>query len=64
MFSRIIFTFAIASAAVPALAQNATGDAKAAHNKIAMCTGCHGIPGYKTAFPEVYHVPKLGGQQG
>ena len=24
--------------------------------------GCHGIPGYKTAFPEVYRVPKLGGQ--
>ena len=29
----------------------------------AMCTGCHGIPGYKTAFPEVYHVPKIAGQQ-
>lgn len=27
-----------------------------------MCVGCHGIPGYKTAFPHVYHVPKLGGQ--
>ena len=27
-----------------------------------MCAGCHGIPGYKTAFPEVYSVPKLGGQ--
>ena len=29
----------------------------------AQCIGCHGIPGYKTAFPEVYHVPKLAGQQ-
>ena len=28
----------------------------------AQCIGCHGIPGYKTAYPEVYHVPKLGGQ--
>jgi cytochrome c553 len=28
-----------------------------------MCIGCHGIPGYKTAFPEVYHVPKIAGQQ-
>ncbi|MBI3371260.1 MAG: cytochrome c [Betaproteobacteria bacterium] len=28
-----------------------------------MCIGCHGIPGYKTAYPEVYHVPKLAGQQ-
>jgi cytochrome c553 len=27
-----------------------------------MCAGCHGIGGYKTAFPEVYSVPKLGGQ--
>lgn len=34
---------------------------KAAVNT-AMCTGCHGIEGYKTAFPEVYHVPKIGGQ--
>ena len=40
------------------------GDPDAAHrNKIAMCIGCHGIPGYKTAFPEVYHVPKIAGQQ-
>jgi len=28
-----------------------------------MCIGCHGIPGYKTAFPEVYHVPRIAGQQ-
>jgi cytochrome c553 len=31
-------------------------------NKIAQCDGCHGIVGWKTAYPEVYHVPKLGGQ--
>ena len=30
--------------------------------KTQMCEGCHGIPGWRTAFPEVYHVPKLGGQ--
>jgi cytochrome c553 len=29
----------------------------------AQCVGCHGIPGYKTAFPNVYHVPKIAGQQ-
>ncbi len=52
------------SAAIPALAQQPTvvGDAKEAHKKIAMCEGCHGIPGYRTAYPTVYHVPKLGGQ--
>ena len=32
-------------------------------NAIALCIGCHGIPGYKTAFPVVYHVPKIAGQQ-
>jgi cytochrome c553 len=32
-------------------------------NAHAMCIGCHGIPGYKTAFPSVYHVPKIAGQQ-
>jgi cytochrome c553 len=50
--------------AAPAHAQQAApkGDPAEAHKKIAMCEGCHGIPGYKTAYPEVYHVPKLGGQ--
>jgi cytochrome c553 len=38
------------------------GDAQAGHNKAAMCQGCHGIDGYRMAFPEVYHVPRLGGQ--
>ena len=31
--------------------------------KSAMCEGCHGIVGYRTAYPRVYQVPKLGGQQ-
>ena len=38
------------------------GDAKAGQDKVAMCIGCHGIPDYRTAYPEVYHVPILGGQ--
>ena len=49
----------------PAFSQDkkaAAGDAAEAHKKIAMCEGCHGIPGYKTAYPQTYHVPKLGGQ--
>jgi cytochrome c553 len=32
-------------------------------NAQAMCEGCHGIRGYKTAYPSVYHVPKIAGQQ-
>jgi cytochrome c553 len=38
------------------------GDAARAQAKLSMCNGCHGIVGYRTAFPEVYHVPRIGGQ--
>jgi len=49
---------------VAAAPQEIKGDADNAHrNKIAMCIGCHGIAGYRTAFPDVYHVPKIAGQQ-
>lgn len=48
------------SAAVPALA--AEGDPAAGRQKDSMCQGCHGIPDYRTAFPDVYSVPKIGGQ--
>ena len=27
------------------------------------CIGCHGVDGYKTAFPLVYTVPKIDGQR-
>src|SRR5206468_9157782 len=46
-------------AGLPAHAQ---GNAEAAKGKISMCIGCHGIPMYKTAFPEVYSVPMIAGQ--
>lgn len=49
-------------ASAPAL-HAADGDPAAGKGKTSMCVGCHGIGGYKTAYPEVYHVPKLGGQQ-
>ncbi len=45
-----------------ACAQTVAGDAKAGASKNAMCIGCHGIPGYKASYPEVYSVPMLGGQ--
>ena len=40
------------------------GDGKAGQQKSSMCAGCHSIPGYKTAFPAVYSVPRLDGQHG
>jgi cytochrome c553 len=51
-------------ASASALAQGAApvGNPNAAHDKIAMCVGCHGIADYKASFPMVYRVPKLGGQ--
>ena len=48
-------------AAAPAFAQS-KGDANAGDRKSSMCVGCHSIPGYKTAFPVVYSVPKIDGQ--
>ena len=51
----------LAFAALPSYAADA-GDPAAGKSKNAMCIGCHGIGGYKTVFPEVYHVPKIGGQ--
>lgn len=56
-----LFAAALWAAAAGPLAA-AEGNAAAGARKNAMCAGCHGIPGYKTAFPEVYSVPKLGGQ--
>ena len=53
-----LFT-ALAALALPL---HAEGDAAAGQDKTAMCAGCHGIPGFRTAYPETYHVPKLGGQ--
>jgi cytochrome c553 len=40
-----------------------TDHAQGMENAHAMCIGCHGIPGYKTAYPTVYHVPMIAGQQ-
>lgn len=57
---RFLIAACVAATAGGAVAQE--GDSQAASNKISMCQGCHGIPGYRTAFPQVYSVPKLGGQ--
>jgi len=37
-------------------------DAKSGEKKIAMCIGCHGIPGYQASFPEIHKVPMIAGQ--
>jgi cytochrome c553 len=59
--SRAIAAWMLSSLAVasPGWAQ---GDAEAGKRKKQMCEGCHGIPNYRVAYPQVYRVPKLGGQ--
>ena len=52
-----------AAQAAPAAAQNTpAGDPVKGRNKTQMCQGCHGIDGWRTAYPEVYMVPRLGSQ--
>ena len=58
-----IAALAVALAAGPAAAQGApAGDPVKGSQKVQMCQGCHGIEGWRTAFPEVYRVPKIAGQ--
>jgi cytochrome c553 len=38
------------------------GNAELGSQKVQMCQGCHGISGWRTAYPEVYRVPKIAGQ--
>ena len=62
----MFFRLAAAALLFPALAcaqgSPPAGNAAAGSQKTQMCVGCHGITGWRTAFPEVYKVPKLGGQ--
>lgn len=53
----------LAAAMAAAFSAHAQGDANSGKNKVFQCQGCHGIADWKTAFPEVYRVPKLGGQK-
>lgn len=56
----------VAAAPAPAATQAANpasiqGDASRGKGLSYTCRGCHGVTGYKNAYPS-YHVPKLGGQ--
>ena len=58
--SRLLAVLVLSAAAATA---HAAGDAASGKNKVFQCQGCHGIADWKTAFPEIYRVPKLGGQK-
>jgi cytochrome c553 len=59
---KITALLVLAGAFNAAGAADIVGNPKAAAAKVEMCVGCHGIPGYKASFPEVYRVPMIGGQ--
>ena len=49
------------AAAAPAAAKPLVGNAETGRTLTYTCQGCHGITGYKNAYPS-YRVPKIGGQ--
>jgi len=58
-----IYTLLVLAGVVnAAAAADIVGNPKAAVAKVEQCIGCHGIPGYKATFPEVYRVPMIAGQ--
>lgn len=58
---KLFALLALAGIANFAAAADVVGNSKTA-DLTRMCIGCHGIPGYKASFPEVFPVPVLGGQ--
>jgi cytochrome c553 len=58
----VLTALLIAFSAVVAQAQEVKGNAAAAANKVAMCQGCHNIPGWRASFPETHLVPQIAGQ--
>lgn len=50
-------------APVPAAMAQGAGDVERGRALGLTCLGCHGIAGYRNAYPS-YRVPKLGGQKG
>jgi cytochrome c553 len=59
LFLLLAVTVALPLAA-PAQDKKAAPESGAA--PVSMCIGCHSIPGYQASFPQVYKVPKIGGQ--
>ncbi|MBN3725655.1 c-type cytochrome [Burkholderia sp. Ac-20379] len=59
---QVVAAVIVALAVSAGTAAQAAGNPKDGAGKAAMCIGCHGIEDYRTAYPEVYRVPLLGGQ--
>jgi cytochrome c553 len=60
MTRALLFVLALLPATA-VFAQENTGDINEGKLKAYTCTGCHGITGWKNAYPS-YHVPRIAGQ--
>jgi cytochrome c553 len=58
----VAWVVAIMPAAFLSFSAHADGDPERGENLGATCLGCHGIEGYRNAYPS-YRVPRLGGQR-
>lgn len=58
----LLLTLALLGSISAATAQDAAGNAQDGARRVAMCIGCHGIPGYQASFPEIHKVPMISGQ--
>lgn len=56
-----LLALALLTLSLPCAAAADKGDAAAGKTKVYTCSGCHGITGWKNAYPN-YHVPKITGQ--
>ena len=64
MIRSLLFASCLCLASASAWAQESAapvGNAESGHQLTFTCQGCHGVTGYKNAYPH-YHVPKIGGQ--
>lgn len=62
MKSAATFVLLVLSSAIFSQAAAASGNAERGKTLAYTCLGCHGIEGYRNAYPS-YRVPKLGGQK-
>jgi cytochrome c553 len=60
-FRHLSISFFLIIAGLLAIPAHAAGDAEQGTILASACLGCHGIAGYRNAYPS-YRVPKLGGQ--
>src|SRR5258708_25945787 len=59
----IAVAFLLSAMAFLSAMARADGEPARGRARSQMCEGCHGIADYRTAYPDVYPVPKIGGQQ-